>query len=385
MAELRIAITTPQYPLDEQPARAPFLHRITHELASLAHVGVFLSEPKAVLAPHHPNAVRQVRYQGIDIQRVPYPAIPGISRLWNGRSVAHALLPPLRTFRPDVILGYWIYPDGYGAWQCARSLDRPCVLGGLGTDIRLPGMVTRHLTGRALRGADQTIMVSEEMRRRSITDFGVDPSRVHTIPNGVDTTVFFPRDRQLMKVKQGVPSQARLIIYVGRLVHTKGLRELLDAFKRLAIHDDTVHLALVGGGPMTAEIARFATAQALTNRIHLPGPIAGPAVADWIGASDLVCLPSYSEGHPNVLVEALASGRPVVATHVGGIPEIVTSRNAILVPPRDTAKLHLALAEALAREWALTDLTPATPRTWRDVAQDTLQVCQSAIARSQSS
>ena len=381
MAELRIAISTPQYPLAGQPARAPFLHRIVRELARHADVRVFLGEAAGLRRPRGTTTTMMERHQEIDILRVPYPSIPGLSRIWNGRSVAGALLAPLRDFAPDVILGYWIYPEGYGAWRCARTLDIPCVLGGLGTDIRLPGFATRHLTGQALRGAQQTIMVSEEMRRRTIADFGVEPARVHTIPNGVDTRLFFPRDRHALRAELSLPDAMKLIVYVGRLVHTKGLRELLEAFRTLAGTDQSLHLALVGGGPLADEIARFSAEHALNSRIHLPGAVAGATVATWIGAGDLLCLPSYSEGHPNVLVEALASGRPVVATNVGGIPEIVNDKNGVLVAPRDSHALRSALEAALARTWRLSDLVSDTPRTWSDVAAETLEVCRAAIAQ----
>ena len=97
-------------------------------------------------------------------------------------------------------------------------------------------------------------------------------------------------------------------------------------------------------------------------------------------ASDLVTLPSYSEGHPNVLVEALASGRPVVATPVGGIPEVVDAASGLLVPPRDADALADALAKALAQDWDEAALARRFSRDWEQVARDTLRACEEALA-----
>ena len=101
-----------------------------------------------------------------------------------------------------------------------------------------------------------------------------------------------------------------------------------------------------------------------------------------MAASDLVTLPSYSEGHPNVLVEALACGRPVVATPVGGIPEVVDAESGILVPARDASALAVALVQALDRHWDEAALARKFSRDWRQVAEDTLEACEEALDES---
>jgi glycosyltransferase involved in cell wall biosynthesis len=102
-------------------------------------------------------------------------------------------------------------------------------------------------------------------------------------------------------------------------------------------------------------------------------------VARWMQASDLVTLPSYSEGHPNVLVEALACGRPVVATPVGGVPEVVDAQCGVLVPARDAPALAAGLASVLDRLWDHAALAQRFSRDWRQVAQETLAACEEAV------
>jgi glycosyltransferase involved in cell wall biosynthesis len=122
----------------------------------------------------------------------------------------------------------------------------------------------------------------------------------------------------------------------------------------------------------------------LASEPQLPIQLAGAqdptAVARWMCAADVVTLPSYSEGHPNVLVEALACGRPVVATPVGGIPEVVDAESGILVPTHDAEALAAGLTQALNRPWDHAALARRFSRDWHQVAQDTLQACEQARA-----
>jgi glycosyltransferase involved in cell wall biosynthesis len=382
---MRIAISTPAYPLPGDPTRGRYIYEIARCLGNLATVEVFFHTGRY---PRHrwlqprtyvlTDITTDLSTEDVHVTSFDYPSLPLVSRMVNGYVSGRALLGHLRDFAPDVILGYWLYPEGFGAWRCSRSLGVPCVLGGLGTDIRARDGLTRWFTGRALRGASRSIMVSEEMRRLAIDRFQVPAERVHTIHNGVNTAVFHPRSQAALRSRLGLPDGARVIIYVGRFVATKGLRELLDAFTALAARRDDVHLVLVGDGVMRPELDTRVSAAPCRARIHMPGALQPSQVAEWIGAADLLCLPSYSEGHPNVVVEALACGRPVVATDVGGTPEIINGDNGIMVPPRDSAALEAALAAVLDGSWNHAAIAAAWSRGWDEVAAATLEVCELA-------
>jgi len=114
----------------------------------------------------------------------------------------------------------------------------------------------------------------------------------------------------------------------------------------------------------------------LTERVHLPGGQAPEQVAEWINAADVLTLPSWSEGYPNVVVEGVACGRPVVATDVGGTREILHADNGILVPPKNAEALATALRQALDQPWDRPAIAAAMSRTWDDVAVETLAVCE---------
>ena len=137
------------------------------------------------------------------------------------------------------------------------------------------------------------------------------------------------------------------MLFVGRLDTTKGIVELLDAFASLATRRPNLRLAYVGDGPGGGHLRRKAKHLALEDRITLTGACSSQKVAQWLAAANVLALPSYNEGCPNVVIEALSCGRPVIATNVGGIPELVNEESGILVAPRDSR----ALAAPLKRRW----------------------------------
>lgn len=378
---MRLLIVTSQFPIAGEPNRGRPIYQTVRALAGMAEVHVLSpiatypqwARPRSYLyrAPDPAFAI-----DGCPVDYLPYPALPAVSRPFNGRLCARALHSTVARLRPDVMLSYWLYPDAYGALLAARRAGVPLVAGARGSDIRVRDAISRRLTQRVVRQADALLTVSEDLGQLAVRDYGAHADRVHVIPNGCDAAIFHPRDRAAARAALGVPDDAQLIAYVGRLVPEKGLRELLDAARLLAPAMPRLRIALVGEGPMRTELAALAARCGC--EVALPGAQPPEAVARWMAASDLVTLPSYSEGHPNVLVEALACGRGVVATPVGGIPEVVDTASGLLVPPRDAHALAEGLRTGLAREWDEAALARGFSRSWATVAEETLQACEMA-------
>lgn len=381
---MRLLIVTSQFPIAGEPNRGRPIHQTVRELSKLADVRVL--SPVA----RYPRWARPRSYlfrasdpahtlPDCDVRYVEYPALPLLTRPFNGWLCARTLHAPLREFAPDVVLSYWLYPDAFGAMHAARRAGLPLVVGARGSDLRVRDAVSRRLTRSVLHAAGRILVVSEDLGRVAARDYDADPARIRAIPNGCDATIFHPRDRSDARAALGIDADAELVIYVGRLVPEKGLRELLDAMATLAPQRPKLQLALVGEGPMRAELDAKVAADP-TLRVHLPGAQGPHEVARWMAASDLVTLPSYSEGHPNVLVEALACGRPVVATPVGGIPEVVDADCGLLVAARDPVALAAGLRDALERQWDDGALSRRFSRGWDAVAADTLRACEEALA-----
>jgi glycosyltransferase involved in cell wall biosynthesis len=216
-----------------------------------------------------------------------------------------------------------------------------------GSDINvnteLPG--PRRLLSWALPRARKVVAVSRELARR-VGELGVPQERIAIVGNGIDSSLFCVRSRAEARLRCQL-AEAPTIVYVGNLKEEKGVLDLADAFAQLAQQHPTARLVLVGGGPAKAALeARLA---GLGDRVTLAGPQELSEIPWWMAAADVVTLASWNEGTPNVLLEALACGRRVVATRVGGVPDVVTSPiQGELVEARAPATLAEALSRGLA-------------------------------------
>lgn len=378
----RIAVVTPILPVPQDMTRGRFIYETTRALSRIADVKVFLTQAQYpqmnwIRPGLHPTATAQAGYSlpDIDVETVNYPALPMVSRISNGWLAGQRLVKPMQRFAPDFVIGYWVYPEGAGAIQAARKLGKPAVLGALGTDINDRHGINAYLTRHALHGADRIIFVSNDMRNRAISEYGVTPARCATVVNGINTSVFHPQDQGACRSDLGVSPDASLIVYVGRLIEAKGLRELILATDELRKSRPETRLVIIGEGTFKEQLKTMIQDRNLTAHVQLAGGLLPHVIAKWLNAANLLTLPSWSEGYPNVLVEALACGCPVVATTVGGIPEIVTTDCGLLCPPRHLSELLSALEKGLEAHWNRNTIARGMSRTWNDVAEETLQIC----------
>lgn len=385
---MRLLIVTSQFPIAGEPNRGRPIYQTIRELAKLATVRVLSpvatyprwAQPRSYLFR---DAGPDLAIDGCDAQYVRYPALPAFSRPFNGAMCARAIAAPLRAFAPDLVLSYWLYPDAYGAMLAARKAGLPFVAGARGSDLRVRDAISRRLTRPVVQRAGRLLVVSEDLGRVAVDQYQADPARIRVIPNGCDSAIFRPGDRGAARAAFALPADAEVVLYVGRLVAEKGLRELMDATRLLAPSRPALKVVLVGEGPLQDELAERIARDNLD--VTLAGAQPPVEVARWMAAADLVTLPSYSEGHPNVLVEALACGRPVVSTPVGGIPEVVDAGSGLMVAVRDADALAAGLAAVLDRRWDEVALSRKFSRDWRQVARDTLIACDEALLQSRAS
>ena len=274
----------------------------------------------------------------------------------------------LRRERYDLLLASWGYPDAVGVARLARRLDVPYVVKVHGSDINVQAThrLRRPQIARALQGARAVVAVSDALAGK-VRALGVDDAHVHLLYNGVDSERFRPGDRADARQALGLSSDRRIVLYVGNLKAAKGCVDLLEAFPAvLARHPDAL-LAFVGSGAAGAVLSRRAAQLGIEGQVLLAGARPHAELATWMQAADLLSLPSHNEGVPNVVLEAMACGLPVVATRVGGIPEVLPSQAGLLVPAHDRAALGDALVQALDRDWLREEiLTHAATFRWDD-------------------
>lgn len=200
---------------------------------------------------------------------------------------------------------------------------------------------------RMLRSFDRVIAVSSETRRRLVA-CGIADARVRVIHNAIVTGNYDPRrfERGAFRAAFDIPRGVPLIGYVGRLSPEKGQRELLLAAPAVLQRVPEAHVVLVGDGPDEAALRELAATLGIGASVTFTGHIADPRPV--FRDLDILALTSYTEGFPNVVLEALCMDVPVVASDVGGVPEIVEhGATGLLVPPRDPQAIAAALLQLL--------------------------------------
>jgi teichuronic acid biosynthesis glycosyltransferase TuaC len=379
---LRIAVVTRYFPSSAEPWQGRSAYQTLRILAEHADVQVFFPNAAypSLLTP------RSRIYDKLDASFAPpdvkvnyfnYPALPLLSRPINGWMAARVLLPHVRKFAPDLIFSIFLYPDGYSALQIGKALSVPVVAMSIGSDInnigdRFSAMHTRTV----LREADFLVTVSEHLRKNAI-DMGAPPETTRAVINGCDLSVFHVRDRLEARRELHLDPAAEVVVYIGRVDVKKGLRELVEAAASIHSQHPSLQVYLVGEGPDRPAIEGAIRDRGATSYIHVLAACPPDQVAVWMAAGDLVTLPSYMEGCPNAVLEALACGRPVVATNVGGIPEIMSEECGRLVSPRDPTELADALAFVLDKEWDAAAISAHRSRSWNTVVSELLEVFNS--------
>lgn len=291
---------------------------------------------------------RRETIAGIDVTHPRTLFVPkGGFATW-GPLYAASIAPALARYRNkvDVVFGSWAYPDGFAAVIAAKLLGVPCVVKLHGSDInivaKLPG--ARQMTAWALPRAERVVAVSRPLADEVIA-LGCDPDRVKVVMNGVDAELFTPGDRAAARRALDLPA-GPLAVYVGNLKPEKGVLDLGRAWDGVLSQVPDATLVVMGDGPLKGELESVTRQHGERVRLIARQPL--ERVPIYMAAADILVLPSHSEGTPNVVLEALASGRRVVATSVGGVPDLITSPVlGALVPPRDPDALAKAIATAL--------------------------------------
>jgi len=316
-----------------------------------------------------------------------YPMIPKASMQVHWLLMVLGTLPTLlrlrKSFRFDLIDSHFIYPDGLAAVALGKLFKVPVVLSARGSDVHeFPRYPTiRPMIRRALRSADAIVSVCAALKD-CMVQLGAETDNISVIPNGVDSQVFPLVDRLEARHALGLPLEGKNILSVGSLLELKGHHLTIAAMRGVLglLPDATLHI--IGTGPYRPVLEEFIRTEGLTEKVILLGAQPNRELYLWYNAADCFCLASSREGWPNVIMESLACGTPVVATNVWGAPEILTTPDVGLLTERTPEELCAKLVAALTRPWDRHLIrNHVAGRSWEAVGREVQAVFEKVLAR----
>jgi teichuronic acid biosynthesis glycosyltransferase TuaC len=355
---VRIVTFTTLYPSERRPQHGIFVETRLRKLVESGAVEArvvapcpwfpFTSPGFGQYAEFARTPRREERF-GLRVDHPRYPLLPKIGMSSAPLALFAAMLPLLRRQINegqdfDLIDAHYFYPDGVAAVMLGQVLGRPVVVTARGTDLNIiPNYrVPRRWIRWAARHAAGLVTVSSGLKRR-LEALGVSPERVRVLRNGVDLDRFHPYDREA--ARRAVGFARPTLLAVGNLVMLKRHRLMVEALTLLA----GVDLAIVGEGPERGAIEGLARERGVAERVRLLGRLDQDRLPETYSAADLLLLVSTNEGWPNVLLESMACGTPVVVSDIDGIGDIVALPEAgrVLAETTPTA-LASAIGDLLA-------------------------------------
>ena len=298
---------------------------------------------------------------GLEVHYPRFPVIPRYLKWFDAVSYLFAVRPVVNElqraglFKLDLIDVHWTYPDILAGYVLARFSGKKFIVTVRGREALYleENSLRRRIVAALLCKADFVVALSDELREL-VTFIGVDPEKSRVVLNGVDLARFTCNDREESRRRVGLPLEKKVIVSVGSLIERKGHHELVRIMPGLSKSCD-VELYIVGGvnpeGDYSSVLRSMIAELGLTN-VYLVDKVEHEALADWYNSADLFCLATKGEGCPNVVLEALACGTPVVVTDVGAVGELVVAgENGFVLPLAELSSLETVVSGALEREW----------------------------------
>ena len=359
-----VVMVTSSYPRFHGDSVGTFMEPIATSIAARGH-------EVHVVAPWHPLVTRGEEENGVHFHFYKYAPGPRLNvfgyaaalRADVSLKAAAYVAAPLalaagwrtaravaRKCRATVMHGHWVVPGGVVAAAAAPGL--PLVVSLHGSDVYVAETLwpARRAARMVFARAGAVTACSANLRKRAIA-LGADANRVDVVPYGVDPNRFRPDPyvRARHRASLGIATHTSLLFTAGRLVRKKGFEYLIDALAAIPQEMD-VQAAIAGAGDLEAELRQRVESARIGYRVRFLGNLSQDDIAAWLATADMVAIPSVRDdsgnvdGLPNIVLEALASGTPIITTPAGGIRSAVDHwRTGVIVPERDVASLTEAI------------------------------------------
>lgn len=363
--KMRICIASSWYPDANNPYRCLFVHEFAKRI-NRAGAEVF------VFTVINNTADKEFdKKDEIPILRVKINGILSFINPFKLISFSKAFM------KAEIIHVHAIDIFGAVSTLTAKFIRKPVVITVHRADI-LPScsLLFNALRIAAFRIADAVIAVSDAAKNLALSA-GAPRNKIVVIYNAVDESIFTPRSKAFCRSKLALPQNSKVIISVGNLIPRKGFKYLIQALPKILTKIPNAILIIVGDGPQRHELKRLVKNLKLDGKVIFTGRITTEDLCLYYGATDVFVLSSLHEGHAVVLLEAMASGLPIVATRIGGNLETVSDgMNGYLVEPKNVYQLADAVVKILSDEKQMHEYGNASLRIYKEKFSEEKQICK---------
>jgi len=340
------------FPDETEFSRGLFNARFVRHFSELCEIKVISPRPSFLFWKKYYPCPQDVSVSP-EYQAVPY--VPLWGTLFNHRLMYLFLIKKILKikdkFKFDIILASWIFPDGCAACRIGRKLNVPVVVTALGTDIHQYAYfpLRKKIIFKELESAKAVVTVSRSLAK-ILEGRGFPVDKLCVIYYGVEQNIFHPADKSETRKMLGLSQDEKIILFVGNLLPVKDPLLTLDSFfvleHKLGVQNS--RLIFIGSGPLEKKLRNRAKLYNITDKIVFAGKKRVEETAKFMQAADVLCLTSHNEGVPNVVLEALSCGTPVVTTKVGGIPEVLSDDiTSVMVDSRSPEIIARAILDIL--------------------------------------
>ncbi len=327
--------------------------------------------------------------EGFQVTHPFFPIIPRYLKWIDSLSYLLATLPHIREIRKSfdfqIIDVHWVYPDILTAYFCAKLYKKKVI-------VTVRGLEALHLGEKGIRKkildfiikrVDFVITLSHELQSL-VEDIGVPREKIKVILNGVNTSEFFLIDQERARAHLGISKGKKVVISVGSLIKTKGHHKIIEALPLLK--DLNIDLYIIGGVGLEGDDKTFLEELVKLHRlnnVHFVGKVPHAELINWYNLADLFCFASYSEGCPNVIMEALACGAPIVASDVGAMRDILdTPIKGTIFSSQKKGDLEKKMRAALEKEWDRQAIHSAMKeQSWEKCAKIVLETYEHVLSK----
>lgn len=336
---MKLLFVSNLFPDESDPVRGLDNATLLHNLREEKDYQIRVISPRPTPLPLKKPGNPKIKPRETDLCFLPkYVSVGYIPRAgsrWNDhlleRGIQKSFLQLICSWNPDMVLGSWLFPDGCALARLCAIRKLPLILITQGSDTHqyLKDPIRKKKIKSAIHSSRSVICRSGDLADQ-LAQAGVPREKLSVVYNGIDTGVFTPISRSEARSQAGIENDSPLLLFVGNLLPVKNPSFLLRAHamlnqRRVPSGKPPATLCLVGQGPLRRTLEKETEELGTSAHTRWLGRLNPREVALWMNAADLFCLTSLNEGFPNVLLEAIACGLPIVSTDVGGIREKVNS------------------------------------------------------------